>query len=321
MNNQVNNIANNQENNNVHTWTIVDICELSMTNNQLTFIDNYTKWKYVADIPYFEYIDPSIIPNIINESIIQSTIQIEKNKDNKEEINISVPYKIYGKTGYLVFKLNLVEKYIIDKIEVSENILTLHHKLNKLMAIFEDNEAFLLFPKIDHIDFMKFVKMYIIFSEKEPFRGKNGGQYSGHKEHAILHYKYKYYYNQINFYDDKEKAKNPNYDSGFEFCIYLKSHKASLFNAIISNISNSNHRWYGRIIKTYLSLRYMYNYIPDNLIDKNKRYIQLSTAENNVYDYDIAKYKYTINEEYIKKYSNEGSNEVIHEVNDFEKWW
>ena len=84
--------------------------------------------------------------------------------------------------------------------------------------------------------------------------------------------------------------------------------------------------WYYRIMCSYLSLRYMYNYIDGKLVDKNKRY--LFTSNNKSFSFDTSVYKYTLNTEYFEKYMPEGyqtdhmtKNNKIQEVTEFEKWW
>lgn len=295
------------------TWEIENFGTLSITNNQVCFVDHYTKWKYTSDMPYFEYVDPAIIPNIIQKSIRKYTIQIE---NNKEEVNITVPYKIYGKENKLYFKLALIEKYIIDKVEVAQSIITLQHKLDNLMKIFQDNETILLFPTIDPVDFIKFVKMYCIFEELPAYKNKQGQDIPQYLKHTITHNYRPPNTNEIIF--NNGRKDHTGYGSDNTITIDLNVGRLNLINIFVEHLDKIDYKWCSRVICSYLSLKYMYNYKNGVLMNKNKKYMYLSNNEWTYrFNYDTTKYKYIINEEHAKIYDN---NIIIHEVVEFEKW-
>ena len=197
-----------------------------------------------------------------------------------------------------------------------------YHNLDKIIEIINNNEAFLLFPNIDPIDFMKFVDMYCIFQKTENIRISDGHNICGYEKHGIKYIESnnKLSYNHICFYENINKYDARN-TSGSVFHINLNINKIDAFRNFISYYDGGS-KWVSLIILSYLSLRYMYNYHNGILIEKNKRYIHINTYNGfQHYKMNELKYKYKIGQDYLNKYTIGNKSLIIHEVYEFEKWW
>ena len=271
----------------------------------LKFINLQNKTLYNGEIPIFDYVDPDIIPDIINDSIKSNTIQVF-NDIEKNCIYIDVLYHNYSKVRKLYFILSLNNEYISETILTqlklnpsftfstqitnqpnqpnSTNQLNLVYSLNTPLNTplnAQPNEyidPIIKMPSIDLYDLWAFIKTY----------------YPDIPCHIYPEYKSIIYINGMCFTNNK---------------YMLYSH--------INDLSSPN-----TIIKTYLSMKYCYNIDLSGLINyKNKKilYEFISNVDKkNIFS--VNKKNIILNDTIIQKYPIDGGLIKMYDIIDYDNW-
>ena len=318
-------------------WNIQDIGILVITESEICFYEkneknenneNNENHQYVSDMSDFIFFDTDILLMIVELAIQKNTIQFQKQNDS---LTIICPY--YTKyDGHTDIRFNLIKSDLNNDIEIYPNNIYKYKSQSQyykpssmLINVFSADEPLLLFPGIDPIDFMKFVDTYCIFQRQKYSVGEYNLTYKLRIQHNYEKYG-KYKKNELVFIKDIDHPNEINNKK--PFTLNLNENKVNQFINITKMYDNYFRwtTWYYTIICSYLSLRYMYNYIDGKLVDKNKRY--LFTSNSKSFSFNTSVYNYTLNTEYFEKYMPVGytidhitKDNQIQEVYEFEKWW
>lgn len=323
-------------------WTIIDICELSLNGNQLTYTDLETKWIYTGKMPIIQYIDPDLYVSIITEAIKSNTLTVDK---QDKYITIKLIAVFYTKQTIIDIKLDLITKTNVSIEELYQNQLIINNKLDKLYKL---NKALLLFPDIDFIDLGYFIEKYCLINNlKIPVERDTEqqniynielekhkriikdiktrkGDYdcicSPNNKNLIISKKQQLFDQKYPLYTYTETTLKcvSITDTYIELTnsVMIRKNKYWIFdklNNLDDNlIINWNNNQYLRsvflIILSYLSLRHNYN---------------LNTSTGELYNHH--KKIIYINKQYpflnLTLFNTTEINPVCHEVNNFNKWW